>query len=309
MKYNHFFYQAKQVSLPLLRFLFSLSLLFIINNDRINAQSIAEKNIKYRLSSLQSQPSSSDNNLLRSFAGSLNALVNENSTGASFDLNLQTYHYFFPLRERKLDTITVVKSDGKVLYGRTKEKYRGIDIYVFNRAAINFDSLKSIANDYITSLQASPLTLRINKQIYLTENKKITENDYNPVVSLIITGDARAIPYGDVSERIKLGASGHLFLTLSTLIKRIEFGDNGEEIDKGTMYIEPSIGVVFGTENMMSTLYADNKNRALLTSELRIGFKSDNLRIKDWGLLLRYTWEDIVGPKFRAGITFTPNNN
>lgn len=241
------------------------------------------------------------NEFFSSFAGGLNALFNKSEAGASFDLSLQTYHYFIVLKKKQSVT-SITKKDQSTISG-TKDSYRGIDIYLFNRAAINFDSLKSIANDYLTSLQTSPLTLRINKEWFLTKNKEITEGDYSPVVSTLLTGDGRAIPYGDINNKVSVGFSGHLYLTLSASFKRIEFDSHGNEIDKGVIYFQPSFGVAYGTDAMMKNVFIDRSNRPLLSSECRIGFRSDNNTVKDWGILARYTWENITGPKFRIGIT------
>lgn len=260
----------------------------VIFYNNIYCQSLSVNKDKYNVGSITPQGLDNTNSFFNSFAGSINTLFNKNQAGASFDLSVQTYHYFF-VTGKKTDTAKVHLKDGTTLSNGVKDRYRGFDFYLLNRAAINFDSLKTIANDYLTPLQTSPLTIRINKEFFLTKNKEITENDYSPVVSILITGDARAIPFGDLSSKVNLGASGHLFCTFSTLFKRIEFDPQGNEIDKGTMYFQPTFGMVYGTDDMMKNVFLDGKNRLLLTSELRFGFKSDKYAVKDWGLLVRYT--------------------
>ncbi|MBL4861851.1 MAG: hypothetical protein JKY09_02385 [Crocinitomicaceae bacterium] len=154
----------------------------------------------------------------------------------------------------------------------------------------------------ITSLQSSPLTLRIIKEFYLTKQHEINGTNYTPVLSLSVVGDGRAIPYGDVSNKVSIGASGHLYLTFSALFKRIEFDHMGREIDKGVMYFRPSFGIAYGTSKMMKSLFISRSYRPILSSECRLGFKSDEHKVKDFSILMRYTLTEIRGPRLSAGI-------
>jgi hypothetical protein len=74
------------------------------------------------------------------------------------------------------------------------------------------------------------------------------------------------------------------------------------------MYIQPSFGIAVGSKEMMKSVYTDGKNKPLLSSECRLGFKSHSKSINDCCLLFRYTLSDIIGPKLRAGIILSSFN-
>lgn len=238
--------------------------------------------------------------LFKAFTGGINAIYNNSQTKESFDLAVQTYHYFLITgRRSKSDSVhnLRVKANKTV-----KELYNGIHFSLLNRAAIDFDTLKSIANSYITSLQASPITLRINKEFFITEQHDISPTSYTPVLSLVVLSDGRAIPYGDIENKVSMGVSGHLYLTFSALFKRIEFNSAGKEIDKGTMYFRPSFGIAYGNKEMMRSLSYSRKNEPIFSSQCKLGFYSDQQKVKDFSFLFQYTITKIKGPRIRAGI-------
>src|ERR1700712_501159 len=98
-----------------------------------------------------------------------------------------------------------------------------------------------------------------------------------------------------------------MFATLSTQFRTFQINNDGTIGNKGTVYIEPSVGFAYGTDSMMQTVFTDAHNRWLITSELRLGFTSDNNKISDWEFILRYSFSNIIGPKFRAGSTISPD--
>ncbi len=231
------------------------------------------------------------------FTGSINAIYNNGSANGSFDLSVQTYHYYFITGKRKPLDSTRIKRKPK-----TKSIYKGIHFYVLNRAAIDLDTLQSIANNYITSLQSSPLTFRLNKEFFLTKNRTINDSIHTPIHSIICTGDGRAVPFGNNNGIIRLGASAHFFLTFSSLIKRLEYNSKGKQIDHGIMYFKPTVGIAYGTHGLFTSLIKGRKSIPIISTECRIGFKSEKKSIRDFSFLLRYTLTEINGPKLRAGI-------
>lgn len=251
--------------------------------------------------SVQTSPNTSS--IFQRFAGSVNTLYNQNQAFGSFDLSVQSYHYFFVTGRRyKNDSIH------KSLISKKRplrEVYSGLHFFLLNRAAIDFDTLRAIANNYITSLQASPLTLRLRKEIFLTKEHEISTSSYTPVLSFLISGDARAIPYGDVSRRVHVGGSGHLFITFAAMFKRVEFDLSGKEIDKGTMYLKPTFGLAYGTADLMKSVLPRHDKKPIMTSGCRLGFASEQNKLKDFSFLIQYTMSEILGPKLRAGIILT----
>lgn len=238
--------------------------------------------------------------LFQNFAGGINTLVQGNQASGSFDLSVQTYHYFLVTGRRyKNDSLHRVMQSKARSY---RDLYKGFHFYLLNRASIDFDTIRAIANNYITSLIGSPLTIRINKEFFLTKAREITASSLTPVLSLILTGDSRIIPYGNRNDKINFGTSAHFYLSFSALFKRVEFDKTGREMDNGTMYLRPIFGLAYGNPQLMRSITPGDKLLPVLTSGCRIGFKSELNKVKDFSFLLNYTISDIIGPKLRAGI-------
>lgn len=246
-----------------------------------------------------------ENRFFRSFAGSLNGLVQDNQTRGSFDLQVETYHYFIVTGKRiKNDSIHSLKvASGASL----TDCYKGAHIFVLNRAAIDFDSIRTMANNYLSSLLGSPLTLRLSKEFFLGKNRSISEQNLTPVLSLLFFGDGRVIPYGTRESKVNIGASTHLYLGLMLRFKRIEFDHLGRMTDEGVMYLKPLIGFAVGTDEMMKSVSPVQSNKPLLTSACKIGFTSQRQRIKDFSFLMSYAHTPILGPRLRFGLLLGGN--
>jgi hypothetical protein len=280
-------------------------IIILTTNLKLSAQSNSELHERVKLNNLLAV-GEEDNAFFNSFTGGIGALFNKNQGGASIDLSSLTIKYFIPLGIKN-DSVNVQREDGTIIPNRLRQRYRGVDLYLINRATMNIDSLNSIANDYLTSLQASPITVRLGYEGYLTKNREINVNQILPVVKYRFTGDARAVPYNSNTGDVELGGSGNFYFSLLTQFRGIQI-DGGEIKDQGTFYIEPSIGFAYGSQELMESIFKNGKSKVLFSSELRFGYTSDYHRIKDWGILARYTWEDVTGPNFRIGFNITPNN-
>lgn len=242
-------------------------------------------------------------NTFKQFTGGVNALYNGTETKGGIDLAVQTYHYYLVTGKAKIDTSTINKKNLSF-----SEQYRGFEFFLLNRAAVNFDTSGTMASDYLSSLQASPLTIRFVKEIFLTKQRNITSSSYSPVVSIKLTGDSRIVPYNVRTGQINVGTSGNLFVTFSSQFTRLEFNQQGKEIDRGTMYIQPSVGIAIGNSALMKSVMNDPQDKVMLASECRLGFKSHSKTINDCCLLLRYGLNEFLGPKFRAGLILSSIN-
>lgn len=244
--------------------------------------------------------------LFQSFGGGMSTLFSNGNTSSGFDLSAQAYHYFLVTGKRsKNDSIhsSLVKAKRPL-----REVYNGFHFYLLSRALLNFDTLQSIANNYVTSLLASPFTLRIKREFFLSKQHKISTNNFAPILSLIIKGDGRAIPFGEPGTKLNLGASGHFYISFSALFKRIEMDHLGKEIDRGTMSFTPTFGIAYGTKELMKSVSINRKKEPILTSGCRLGFNSEKTSGKDFSFLVQYTISDIIGPKLRAGVILTSIN-
>ncbi|GJM32076.1 MAG: hypothetical protein DHS20C18_10770 [Saprospiraceae bacterium] len=241
--------------------------------------------------------------LFDKITGGVGALVNDMNGGASIDLASFTVKYLLPVG-LKSDTISVKTENGAEPVGLT-QRYRYISLYLINRAAISTDSSNTLANEYLTSLQGTPVTFRLAYEGFLTKSQVINEVQMLPMLKYKFSGDARVVPFNNASGIVTFGGSLNLYFSLLAHFRGIQI-DHGKIKDQGTFYIEPSIGFAIGNQEMMETIVIDKGNKLLFSTELRFGFLSDKNRIQDWGVLVRYTWEDINGPNFRIGLTVTP---
>lgn len=248
---------------------------------------------------------SSKTNFFRIFNGGINALYSDETTKGGIDLSVQTYHYYLVSGKRKQVDSLALRSGQEF---NVNDLYRGFEFFLLNRAAIDFDTTGSMGSDYISSLQPSPLTLRFVKELFLTRNKAITASSYAPVLSIKLTGDSRIIPYNYRTQQINVGASGNFFVTLSTQFTSLEFDHLGKEVDRGTMYIQPSFGIGIGNNELMRSVLISPKDKLILSSECRLGFRSHSKTVNDCCLLVRYALNEIVGPKIRAGLILSSFN-
>ena len=209
-------------------------------------------------------------NYFRQFSGGINAVYNNKQSRGGVDMAVQTYHYYMITGRRE-------KSDSlhkKLVVQKTpiSKLYKGFHFFVLNRAAINFDSLQSMTVDYFTSLKPSPLTLRIKKEFFLTKQRELSPLNYIPVVSILLTGDGRTVPYTNQKSHTKAGLSGHLYLTFSTIFKRLEYDINGKQIDQGTIYFKPSFGLAYGDKGLMKTIRTRDEKIPIMSTEVTLGF-------------------------------------
>ncbi len=242
---------------------------------------------------------------MQNFAGSFNGLFYGEQMQGSFDLSVETYHYFLITSRRyKNDSVHAALIENKT---PLMDVYKGFHMYLINRAALDFDTLRAIANNYLTSLIGSPLTARFSKDFFLTKARKITAQSFTPVLAIRITGDGRLIPYNDRAEQLHFGASSHFYLSFLANFRRLELNSDGKMIDNGTMYLKPVVGIAYGTKQLMTSLMPDKKPQPILTSGCRLGFRSDLNKVKDFSFFMNYTLTDIVGPKLRAGVLLGSN--
>lgn len=271
--------------------------IYIIRAQEIDSSTLSHPN---------KQDLNSESKFFRNFAGSLNGLIQNNQSHGSFDLQVETYHYYIVTgRKYKNDSI---HSEKVACSNTLMDCYKGVHVFLMNRAAIDFDSLRTMANNYLTSLLGSPLTLRLSKEFFIGKNRSISQLNFAPVLSLLLVGDGRLIPYSSRESKISIGASTHLYAGLMLRFKRIEFDQLGRMTDEGIMYLKPLLGVAVGTDEMMKSVSQAQQNKPLLSSGCKIGFTSQRQRIKDFSFLLSYAHTPILGPRLRFGLLLGGNS-
>lgn len=168
-------------------------------------------------------------------------------------------------------------------------------IRVLNRTAVSADSLRSLANDYLTSLQPAPVTVRAEYPLHLSTL---------PVFN--IRADLRGVPYADSSRNVRFAPSGHLFVgtALSRSARRVA---DGRVIDTGEVYFEPTLYLTYGGADLMQSIRPSAGTGMFTGAEVRFGYKSLRNRAFDIGLLGRCAFVDLIGPRCRLTLTGSSN--
>lgn len=237
----------------------------------------------------------------KDFSGGMNFYFQDQPVKTGLDLSAHTYHYFLVTGKKRHADSLLLKKEGNTPLPLDL-LYRGLDFYVMNRAVLDFQSLKYMANSYVTTLQPSPLTLRLIRSIALGK-QKAAEINLSPSSTLKFLFDTRLVPYQQLDNDMILGLSSHLYLLTETFFRRLEFNDRNELIDQGKMSIQPAIGITFANKDLREVLYtAGRKQKILLSSECRIAFKSDRDPKKNYTFTLRYCLQEVLGPRISFGL-------
>lgn len=236
------------------------------------------------------------------FTAGLGALSNGGSgVGLELSTTTRTFRIDLPMK-RKAALIT--HEDGRQERGEVRTP-RSIKFMILNRASINLDSLEAVANEYVTSLQAAPITARGQYVAYSYADPIDAAGTKMFTTNLVVGGDLRGVPYANESGSVKLGGTVHTFLKVQVETGGAELNTNGDPIDTGTFYVEPAIMIAFGGNGVMKSLL-DNDSRMFAGLDLRAGYKSDVDRFRDFGIVARWTWEKVRGAAFRVGASVTP---
>ena len=168
-----------------------------------------------------------------------------------------------------------------------------LDLSFLNRAAVELDSISSVATDYITSLQAAPLTFRGQLPAIL------------PILKLpvIATGDFRLVPFADSTGQFTFGQSGHLFLSASFTRYSRRVNQSGEVVDRGEFYFDPTIFGAHVSNALGNAVFEDQNTNTFAGAELRVGFRWTEDRDADIGLIGRCSFEKMVGPPCRLTLS------
>lgn len=242
------------------------------------------------------------NGLFKLFSGGMNATYQDEKIIGNVDISVNTFHYFMITGVRKNQNDSLKLSNQLHAF---KNQFIGFEFFLINRAVLDFDTTSAKILNYLSSLQAAPLTLRVSKEILLSKKSGMIPNSFLPVYLLRFTNDGRVIPYNAERGKMNIGSSINSFITLLCAFTRLEVSGTGELIDKGKMYFEPTLGISAGSMNMMKYATNNTKNEILYSAECRLGFHSDTKSVSDYGFLIRYVFNEVDSPKLRAGIVLS----
>lgn len=92
---------------------------------------------------MQSSQSTFQSNAFKVFTGGINAVYSNDRANGSLDVGVQTYHFFLVTgTKKKTDTLS---QDSKLQLNY--RDFKGFEFFLLNRAALNFDTSRSVAND------------------------------------------------------------------------------------------------------------------------------------------------------------------
>lgn len=220
-------------------------------------------------------------------------LFNDGSSGLSLESGTSIINYFIILKRRP-DTIDTV---GRYI---VTSRYSGINFSIMSRGKIVFDTLNNVFTDYIGSLQASPLTMRLKYQYRLNEKNYLIDTMV-PQVSVRASLDGRISPFSKTSTNNVITGTFHFALGISTAFQSVTM-QNDQVVDKGLWYADASFIAVGGDRAALHSLTNDNRGW-LANFDIRLGYKSSTLRSRDFGLLIRSSHG--IESSSKWSITFT----
>jgi hypothetical protein len=159
---------------------------------------------------------------------------------------------------------------------------------VLNRAAVSFDSVQALATEYLTSLQATPLTLRGEIPFVLAVR--------DVSIPIVLRLDGRGVPYADSVGTVKFGAAGHLFV--STSLTQPAW----QGTDRGHVYAEPTLYVTIGGKELFQSVLASDEGQSFFGGEIRAGYRSLLSRHLDIGLVGRCAFATLAGSTCRISV-------
>jgi len=225
-----------------------------------------------------------------------------NGNGAGMELGTLARLFRVTIREEEKELPSPTATDPNRKAKVIEPTY--VYFAILNRASVNLDSLKNMATDYVTSLQPSPLTFRLYYDVKLTNRKTVQSKVRYPDVSLVALLDGRGVPFAGGGGATKVGGSVHGFATLKAQLKTEEI-ENGQPVDIGATYVEPSFYIAAASRELAQSLFEDGQQRALMGIDLRGGYRSTKDHSRDFGFVASYTWQKLAGAQFRIGAQVT----
>lgn len=203
-------------------------------------------------------------------------MFNDGSSGISLESGTSIINYFIILNERK----KILNADSS----KATNLYSGVNFSIMSRGKVVFDTLNNVLTDYLGSLQASPLTLRLKYQYRLNEKNYLLDT-LLPQLSARVSLDGRISPFSKANTNNVITGTFHFALGFSTIFQSITI-QNNVEVDKGLWYLDASFILVGGDRIALNSLTNDNSGW-LSNLDFRLGYKSNTKRSRDFGMLVR----------------------
>ncbi len=189
-----------------------------------------------------------------------------------------------------------------------------LDLTFLSRAALGLDSVIKNTINYLSSLDATPLTIRTSIPIpFLSSNSSSIPgvDEGEPISNTNIKLDFRSVPYTTSIGTTDMGGAANAALSYS-FRSGYEGVDpqTGEINETGFIYIEPTafVNYAFSSGVRENIFQGVNKDHALFGAELRVGLEPHTLSSDPFNIVLSYLFNpEVNGGGFKIKFSITPH--
>lgn len=198
----------------------------------------------------------------------------------------------------------VVRDD--TLFVTMKRKDLRFDI--INRGVISFDDIKYSINEYINSIQGSPITLRFSNQVPLDRKRKRANRLLGlkqPEAFFIYGLDLRGLPLPFEEKNTVLGKSANLILTYAN---QSPLSTMASGIFDQKVYFQVSANIAYFDKEIRNKIVIDHDRNLLFSFEAVAGILSNENTLSNLSasFVFRPYKDNLVGSPFNFSLNFSP---
>lgn len=215
-----------------------------------------------------------------------------------------------------------VKINTRIRYNIKPESVGGVDKYTLtrnqrstyiyfdfiSRAVLALDTLGTAVNEYVNSIEGSPLLLRWTGQCKLY-NDRIGQITGKPEPKFFFNYglDARLIP---VQTGQEITASGGSMSALLGFTGVFPAADVNDVEDEDNLVVQLTVNNALMSSDVAESLFASTEKRQNFAAsvELRVGLASNVNAARNFNVMLRHNLQEVTGPRTVLGFTFAPKS-
>ncbi len=231
----------------------------------------------------------------------IQAGAGKSGSGANSELAM-TLRRFTILIDDEEQTDSIVGLKGRKYPDKPYLQQRSVGASIMNRVAVTLDSARNNVAAYLFSLDPSPVTFRLDYDMFLDKGKWRSNFAYKgPLLKTRTVFDIRSVPFQPTKGVTKIGYSFHLLFGLQSLFRSQEVSRPGQK-DIGIFYCEPYICTMLLNKNLKNTFFSTTASRFSYGFALKIGYLSLKNNSRDVNFYIYYSPLESEANKFNMGI-------
>ena len=186
------------------------------------------------------------------------------------------------------------------------QRSRFLYVDFISRGLLALDSLSTTVNEYVNTLQGSPLCVRLAHQINLTNpTKALATGEPEPELFVNFLFDARLIPVALGKEITSAGGSFH-FIPSFTASFPSGKGDDDTEGDRFVIQVTGNAAYITNDAAKILYLGQTAQKSYALSLEARMGLFSTEHPERNFNFLFKYNLQEVNGSRASIGFSFAP---